>query len=227
MRRPTSPTWARRSSSRRRSRTPRRPSSRLVFEWSADGGTFTGTGPSVRWRAPTGVATPAQLKVTVKVTEPWTARPRACRRRSTVRVHDSIKEISDLSVQFLLDFSDQSNCARVRDSQLLHRVCRARRGTGRRHEQPAQLHDHQLHDRHADVRDGQLRRHLRVPEQEGCRRLRGDPGRMESDRQARRASARPPTGTDQTTTVYRDSRWWLCDSNFDGTTTRPFSTFIR
>jgi hypothetical protein len=34
-------------------------------------------------------------------------------------------------------------------------------------------------------------------------------------------------GTDQTTAVYRDSRWWLCDSDFDGTTTRPFSTFIR
>ena len=34
-------------------------------------------------------------------------------------------------------------------------------------------------------------------------------------------------GTDQTTAVYRESRWWLCDSNFNGTTTRPFSTFIR
>ena len=34
-------------------------------------------------------------------------------------------------------------------------------------------------------------------------------------------------GIDQTTAVYRESRWWLCDSNFNGTTTRPFSTFIR
>jgi hypothetical protein len=35
-------------------------------------------------------------------------------------------------------------------------------------------------------------------------------------------------GTDHTTAVYRVSRWWLCDSNFEGKTTNPFgSTFIR
>ncbi len=85
------------------------PLSGLLFEWSADAGTFTGTGASVRWRAPSGVTTPAQLKVTVKVTEPLDGAPQSVSSTVTVRVHDSIKEISELSVQFLLDFSDQKN----------------------------------------------------------------------------------------------------------------------
>ena len=34
---------------------------------------------------------------------------------------------------------------------------------------------------------------------------------------ARRASLTPSTGTDQTTAVYRQDRWWLCDSDFNVT----------
>jgi hypothetical protein len=82
------------------------PVSNLVFEWSADGGTFTGTGALVRWRAPTGITTPAQNTHTVKVTEALDGASQSASSSVTVRVHDSIKEISDLSVQFLLDFSD-------------------------------------------------------------------------------------------------------------------------
>jgi hypothetical protein len=37
------------------------------------------------------------------------------------------------------------------------------------------------------------------------------------------------TGFDQTTAVYRESRWWLCDSDFNGRVTNPFAAvpFIR
>jgi hypothetical protein len=36
------------------------------------------------------------------------------------------------------------------------------------------------------------------------------------------------TGTDQTTAVYRQDRWWLCDSDFNGTASSPYLPgFIR
>jgi hypothetical protein len=36
------------------------------------------------------------------------------------------------------------------------------------------------------------------------------------------------TGTDQLTAVYRQDRWWLCDSDFNGSSTSPYLPgFIR
>ena len=58
---------------------------------------------------PTGITTPAQSRLTVKVTEPIDGTSQSVSSTVTVRVHNSIKEITDISVQFLLDFSDQKN----------------------------------------------------------------------------------------------------------------------
>jgi hypothetical protein len=85
------------------------PASKLVFGWGADGGTITGTGPSVKGRAPAGVAVPAPIKITVTVTETVNALTQSASSTVTVRVRDSIQEITDLPVRFLLDCSDQRN----------------------------------------------------------------------------------------------------------------------
>jgi len=201
------------------------PVSRLVFEWSAEGGAFTGTGPSVRWRAPTGVATPTELRVTVKVTEAVDGAPQIVSSTATVRVHDSIKEISDVSVQFLRDFSDQRNPEYV--------IRNFYTGCPGRAEELVDVTNNQLNytitsyridpPTSATVNFGGTCAYANKKGVDGCV---GTPALWKAI-DKRTGLSETSTGIGRTTTVYRDSRWWLCDSNFEGTTTRPFSTFIR
>jgi hypothetical protein len=202
------------------------PVSRLTFEWSADGGTFTGTGASVRWRAPAAIAVPAQLKVTVKVTEPLDGTSQSGSATVTVRVHDSIREISDMSVLFLVEFSEQrlspetivrnfyAGCAGrndelqdVRNNQAYYTI------TSYKISQPTS----------ATVNFGGTCPYLGITGVDGCVQTPSEWKAIDK----RTGLSETSIGTDQTTAVYRESRWWLCDSNFNGTTTRPFSTFIR
>ncbi|MFO7694274.1 MAG: IPT/TIG domain-containing protein [Vicinamibacterales bacterium] len=202
------------------------PVSRLVFEWSADGGAFTGTGPSVRWRVPTGVAIPTQLKVTVKVTETVDATSQSVSSTATVRVHNSIKEISELSVQFLLDFSDQKNSPE-------YVVRNFYTGCAGRAEELLDVTNNRLNytitsytvgtPTSATVNFGGTCAYGNKTGVDGCV---GTPAEWKAI-DKRTNLSETSTGTSRTTAVYRSSRWWLCDSNFEGTTTRPFSTFIR
>lgn len=202
------------------------PVSRLVFDWTADGGTFTGTGASVRWRAPAGVTTPAQNRLTVKVTEPLDGAPQSVSSTVTVRVHDSIKEISDLSVQFLLDFSDQKNSPE-------YVVRHFYTGCAGRAEELVDVTNNRLNytitsytigtPTSATVSFGGTCAYANKTGVDGCV---GTPSQWKAV-DKRTGLSETSTGTARTTAVYRSSRWWLCDSNFEGTTTRPFSTFIR
>ncbi len=90
------------------------PVAQLQFIWSSNVGTFSGSGSSVTWQAPAQAATPADVTLRLEVVErygPVTA-PTAFEHRvsssATLRLHDSFKEVGDMSRQFLLDFSDSS-----------------------------------------------------------------------------------------------------------------------
>ena len=84
----------------------------LQFIWMAGAGTFTGTGASVMWRAPAQALSPTAVRIDLAVVEPYTSQGRAVENRvtafATVALHDSIREVGDLSRQFLLDFSNSS-----------------------------------------------------------------------------------------------------------------------
>jgi hypothetical protein len=202
------------------------PVSGLLFEWSADGGTFTGTGASVRWRAPTGITTPAQLKVTVKVTEPLDGTPQSVSSTVTVRVHDSIKEISEMSVQFLVEFSEQKTSPEsiVRNFYV---------GCPGRNEELQDVRNNQTNYTITSYRIGQPTSatvnfggtcpYMDKKGVDGCVQTPAEWKAIDK----RTGLSETSIGIDQTTAVYRESRWWLCDSNFNGTTTRPFSSFIR
>jgi hypothetical protein len=81
---------------------------RLTFEWTADAGSFNGSGSTVTWHAPTDVSTPKSIGLNVKVSDPGS---NSTTGTVTVSLHDSRKEVGDLSRQFLLDFSDSSKPA--------------------------------------------------------------------------------------------------------------------
>jgi hypothetical protein len=199
----------------------------LLFEWTADGGTFTGTGPSVQWKAPTGIAAPAQLRLTVRVTEPLTAvlgdgapaLTQSVTASTTVRVHNSVKEISDLSVRFLVDFSEQ----KLTPEEVVRDFWDGCAGKA------AELED---------VRNNRLGYKI-------TSYLIGNPesatiafgGRCALDERGdgcvavpvewhdiRLADNTPGTtkGTGLLSAVYREARWWLCSSRYQGTSTRPF-----
>jgi hypothetical protein len=90
----------------------------LTLTWSSDvGGSFDGSGTTVNWTPPSELTgTPRTVTLTLVVTErynttdsaglPITAEHRITG-TSAVRLHNSIKEVSDLAVEFLQDFSKQ------------------------------------------------------------------------------------------------------------------------
>lgn len=85
---------------------PDTPADQLTYEWSADAGTFTGTGASVKWRAPASLpAGTVTLTMTLALTVSDGTRVSA---KASVSVHDSIKEVGDLARLFLLEFSDSN-----------------------------------------------------------------------------------------------------------------------
>lgn len=84
----------------------------LKFNWSAAVGTFTGTGRSVTWKAPADATTPADVTINLEVVETFTSQGKSVENKvtgsTTVSLHDSLKEVGDLSRLFLLDFSDSN-----------------------------------------------------------------------------------------------------------------------
>jgi hypothetical protein len=94
------------------------PADQLEYIWSASKGTFTGTGRSVRWRAPENEPVPADYRLTVTVVERYlglnpqgqvaTLEHRVTGTSQEIRVNDAIRELRGLAEQFLVDFANSS-----------------------------------------------------------------------------------------------------------------------
>lgn len=93
--------------------------SQLTYEWTSNaGGTFSGSGASVKWRAPLSPPlSPITASLTLTVIERYstvddTGLPSTKENRvsksTSISVHDSKREVGDMARQFLLDFSDSS-----------------------------------------------------------------------------------------------------------------------
>jgi len=83
---------------------PDTPAAELVFEWQACGGTFIGTGAQVDWRAPTTGTLPPTCMIDLTVMD-------GSNRVSSslaIRLHDSAGEVGYLALEFLTDFADSS-----------------------------------------------------------------------------------------------------------------------
>lgn len=87
------------------------PVDQLQYSWSAPLGTFTGTGATVTWQAPASVSAPTDVTLTLRVVEKYGSTlqfQHDVTAGATLSLHDSIREVGDMSRQFLLDFSDSS-----------------------------------------------------------------------------------------------------------------------
>ncbi len=110
----------------------------LVYEWTATGGTFTGSGAAARWRAPA-VSEPTAVTVTLTVIERYTVmdpdgRPETRENKATastvVHVNDSRPEITTLALTFIDDFVHSERTPEYLRQELHRRLRREAVGTG-------------------------------------------------------------------------------------------------
>lgn len=74
----------------------------VTYQWSATLGRTEGSGAAVTWRAPATARTPLEVTITVKVTDAGGTTSAS----ADVSLHDSAKELGEMSRQFLIDFSN-------------------------------------------------------------------------------------------------------------------------
>ncbi len=191
------------------------PIANLTFVWTANAGTFTGTGPSVTWRLPKGsVTTPIAVTISLEVIEHYqdtdpsghliTRTNDVKASAAPIAVDDSPAEISNMAVTFLVtyfgdssvspaaclvDFSD--NCP-GKAAELGDIV--ANRATFIIHSAVAHVANIQF-DAAMDFAN------IDAPCTFHDRRL--DNGQMGTS-----------DGQCLLTAVYENQRWWLCDSHY-------------
>jgi hypothetical protein len=198
----------------------------LQYAWTATAGTFTGTGPNVTWVAPSSVSSPADVTITLKVTEKYgtnQAFEHSVEATAKLSLHDSVKEVGDMSRQFLLDFSDTT----IKDAD---RIMRNFGGTGTCPNPSApkderdEVITHYTFFRMLNYRVDQAS--VTTNFGSTCPTVHGHKpvdacayvGVMWDSIDTRDNSRVPNAGTDQITASYspRDARWFLCSSDYDG-----------
>ena len=184
------------------------PIERLTFDWSSPIGTFSGQGPTVRWRAPSAVPAPVVVALQLRVVDG----DQRVERSVNVRVHDHVREVGDMATQFLWDFSDTAipvdrvmrnflpGCYGTTDERIQVEGNRVNFVILAASVGPAQVTVDFDGTCPYDRKEGDACSTSRVRWE--SRKLNGETEIVE--------------GTDQVAAVYRQDRWWLCDSSFDG-----------
>ena len=195
------------------------PVSQLTFDWQAEAGTFEGQGTSVRWRAPRDRATPHDYVITLTVVERYAGgEHRVTATGPKIRVHDSPKEVADLSIAFLTDFSTPA----VAPEEAVRHFSDSCRGKAE------ELGDVQNNRANFEITSytfgspavtinygGSCNLPHGARPADACVRV---PVRWTSTVKAT-GRTEVTSGTSVLTAVYRETRWWLCDSQFEGSST--------
>ena len=190
----------------------------LTFNWTANAGTFTGSGAAVKWRLPAGTTSvPVDVQIRLEVVERYasfdasgaaiTAENRVARdAAATFRAHDSRAEISRITVRFLVDLFG--------NSAVSPEACLVDFWDG-------------CGGKAAELGDIRVNRDLFVVLEASAQvqsiTFRGadDADVVAACRWRDRVIANGSTGVSQgpclLTAVYRAQRWWLCESTVDKT----------
>jgi len=198
------------------------PIDQLKFEWKADAGTFSGEGASVRWRAPRDLRTPADYSVRLTVTETYGSpdadgtHPQHVVNGTSpaIRVHDSPKELGDLSMAFLGDFANSS----VTPSACVKEFSDSCPGKADEKGEIEWNRDHflilssSLRLRSVRIASNNMSADMRVNCTFTSRVTRCEPG----DTRCVVGMVGTVGGDCDLTGVYEQRRWWLCESRFNG-----------
>jgi hypothetical protein len=202
------------------------PADGLVFEWTATQGTMSGTGASITWKAPSDVAVPADVTVTLKVVERFVTNDTAVpeiKENSVVQtteiaVHDAVKEVGDMATLFLENFSKSSVPVSVVMKDFLPECY----GTDEERKDVEDNRDE------FTITSWSVGPPSVTVDFGGTCSFRSRHGDACSNSDVRWESFKNGSGesggvvgVDQVAAVYRDRKWWLCDSQFNG---RPLTT---
>jgi hypothetical protein len=185
------------------------PVDRLTFEWSSPVGSFTGQGPTVRWRAPVTVPAPLVATLRLQVVDGQ----QRIERSVDVHVHDHVREVGDMATLFLTDFSNSQTPVET----VMRNFLPGCYGTADETSDTEIVRRNYLHvSTRLDPPRVTVDFDGRCPYQ-------NRPGDACSVSFVRWETRRIPggqrevvEGDDQVAAVYRQDRWWLCDSRWDG-----------
>jgi hypothetical protein len=204
----------------------------LIFEWTADQGTFSGTGRVLRWKAPEAGGTPraATLKVTAierfqianDAGVPVNQEHRV-EGSTVVQVHDSAKEVGTLVTRFLENFSRSS----VPTSTVMQDFFPTCYGT-------ATERDEVERNRRELIITSSFVGPPAVTVNFGavCP-FRDKPGDACSNSEVRWTSdvraggSESVAGFDHVAAVYRAEQWWLCDSQWEPRSSTGSGVFLK
>jgi hypothetical protein len=183
----------------------------LTYGWQQTcSGTFTGTGPQVEWTAPAMGTLPSMCTIQVTITDG----PHVVTSSIPVRVHNSVEEVGVLALEFLEEFAVSTIPAAT---------------TVRNFSSSCPGKADELKDVEENRRD-----YIHVSHTYGAAKVTVAFGGMCKTKTAdacvitpvewrstliRTGQLEVATGISTISGVYRDSRWWLCDSSADGVST--------
>lgn len=208
------------------------PVEQLKFEWKADAGTFSGEGAVVKWRAPKDIKTPADVDIRLTVTETYGSPNSAGVRAQNVtngslpgiRVHNSNKELEDLSIQFLTDFAHSNVAAStcVRDFSDSCRGKLEERDDIEANRTHFDIVNYSLTMKSVVVAPSGVSANMVVACSFTSRIKVCDPG----DKACSVGDVGMARGDCILTGKYENRRWWLCDSHFIGRLTDSLRGFF-
>ena len=181
--------------------------SQLGYQWLACNGTFTGTGPQVDWTAPSGLSLPSVCRLDVTVSDG----PHVRSTSISVRLHNSAVEVGALALQFLNDFADNTMPAAT-TVRNFYDGCPGK---------ASELSD-VTHIRNTRIINAKSYGEGRVTIAFGgsCSTKSADACVLTAVEWQSTVTATQQLeiakGTSIISGVYRDSKWWLCDSLWDG-----------
>jgi hypothetical protein len=194
------------------------PVDQLTYVWSAPTGTFNGTGASVTWTPGADAQTPADITVTLKVSETYGSPQQTNTADGTVSVHvnNSPKELADLSLRFLDNFAHSQvspeTCVSEFSSNCDGRKDELSDISGNRHD--FVILTSTL--RHTGIDPAPV--HAKTTVHTFCaftsRVITKDPVTCSKD-DCPFDSVQSVQGDCWTKNVYEQGRWWLCESHFN------------
>jgi hypothetical protein len=208
------------------------PIEQLKFDWKAEAGTFSGDGAVVKWRAPKDIKTPADFEIRLTVTETYGSpnsagvRPQNVTNGSLpgIRVHNSNKELEDLSIQFLTDFAHSNVPASicVRDFSDSCRGKTEERGDIEANRSHFEILNYSLTTKSVIVASSGVSANMVIACSFTSRIKACDPG----DKACVVGDVGTARGDCILTGKYENRRWWLCDSHFIGRLTGALRNFF-
>jgi hypothetical protein len=197
------------------------PVDKLTYAWSASTGTFSDTGATVTWTPGADVETPADITVTLTVTETYTSGSTQLQNtaKGTVVVHlnNSPKELADMSLKFLGNFGDSRVSPDTCVSDFTPN-CNGKKDefediTNNRHD--FLILSSTLRTTAVDPPTASGKRTVHTFCAFTSRVITNDP-RTCSRADCPLNSVQSVQGDCFTTNVYDHGRWWLCESHFNG-----------